>query len=360
MAKKLYEESNIQAIANALRGKCGTTCGYKTCDMAAAIESISTGGSDATIRLDAVMTLNNKNAGVVNRGVINLLGSNTLTLDAASLGDTASYGVCAELFYGDGDVANSPYITDATWNQIVLGNDFSVMLQNSTNTGRANRMFYNCKDITKCPDWVQYLAPTFVEGMFSACDNLVTIPEFKTNSMGLLTADNYNSASSHCSYMFENCYKLTSIPTSVLKGMKHQGHTFTNYRASFYYYAFYNCKSLTAINELGVETCFSTDSTYCNMFYETFRYCDALSSMTFETNNGSPIATDWHHQSINLYNTGTNYNHDSMVETINSLPDTSSGTGSNTIYFSSANGGSALTEEEIAVATARGWTVTLS
>lgn len=44
MAKKLYEESNIQAIADAIRGKCGTTCGYKTCDMAAAIDSITTGG----------------------------------------------------------------------------------------------------------------------------------------------------------------------------------------------------------------------------------------------------------------------------------------------------------------------------
>lgn len=43
MAKKLYEEEEIRAIANALRGKCGTTCGYKVCDMAAAIETIQGG-----------------------------------------------------------------------------------------------------------------------------------------------------------------------------------------------------------------------------------------------------------------------------------------------------------------------------
>ena len=64
------------------------------------------------------------------------------------------------------------------------------------------------------------------------------------------------------------------------------------------------------------------------------------------------------------------YNHDSAVETINSLPDTSaylaSDGGTNTIKFLGASGSatdggaiSTLTAEEIAVATAKGWTVTL-
>lgn len=59
------------------------------------------------------------------------------------------------------------------------------------------------------------------------------------------------------------------------------------------------------------------------------------------------------------------YNHDSAVETINSLPDTSA-YGTNTIKFygimgSLTDGGAinTLTEEEIAVATAKGWTVSL-
>ena len=64
------------------------------------------------------------------------------------------------------------------------------------------------------------------------------------------------------------------------------------------------------------------------------------------------------------------YNHDSAVATINSLPDTSaylaSASGTNTIKFNGAAGSATdggaintLTEEEIAVATAKGWTVTL-
>lgn len=47
MAKKLYEESNIQAIADSIRAKNGTTTTYKTSEMAAAIDSITTGGGDS-------------------------------------------------------------------------------------------------------------------------------------------------------------------------------------------------------------------------------------------------------------------------------------------------------------------------
>lgn len=63
------------------------------------------------------------------------------------------------------------------------------------------------------------------------------------------------------------------------------------------------------------------------------------------------------------------YNHDSAVETLNSLPDTSeylaTAGGTNTIQFIGYQGAltdggaiNTLTEEEIAVATAKGWTVT--
>ena len=43
MSNKLYEESSVQSIADAIRGKNGTTTKYKIGEMAAAIEAISTG-----------------------------------------------------------------------------------------------------------------------------------------------------------------------------------------------------------------------------------------------------------------------------------------------------------------------------
>jgi hypothetical protein len=69
---------------------------------------------------------------------------------------------------------------------------------------------------------------------------------------------------------------------------------------------------------------------------------------------------DWFTCDINY----SRYNHDSAVATINSLPDTSTAGGTNTIKFKGQAGAltdggaiNTLTEEEIAVATAKGWTV---
>lgn len=47
MAKKLYEESNIQAIANAIRAKNGLATTYTVSEMAAAILALSTGGGES-------------------------------------------------------------------------------------------------------------------------------------------------------------------------------------------------------------------------------------------------------------------------------------------------------------------------
>lgn len=48
---KLYEDTNIKAIADAIRAKNGTTNTYKTSEMAEAIANIPTGGGDATANL---------------------------------------------------------------------------------------------------------------------------------------------------------------------------------------------------------------------------------------------------------------------------------------------------------------------
>ena len=49
MAQKLYEESNIQAIANAIRSKLGISSKMRTSEMASKINSISSGGSSTGV-----------------------------------------------------------------------------------------------------------------------------------------------------------------------------------------------------------------------------------------------------------------------------------------------------------------------
>lgn len=56
MSKKLYEESSIQDIANAIRSKNGTTDTYKVSEMASAINDISVGSSDAVLYTPQTLT----------------------------------------------------------------------------------------------------------------------------------------------------------------------------------------------------------------------------------------------------------------------------------------------------------------
>jgi hypothetical protein len=182
------------------------------------------------------------------------------------------------------------------------------------------------------------------------------------------------------------------------------------------YYALYNntfknCYVLDELIDFPVNT---NGIPTRNLFANTFSGCYRLKDLIFATQNGTPYVAQWTGQTIDLtsvgygtsdfsftsYNSGittakgvtndstyyslrndpdwyttnvnySRYNHDSAVNTINSLPDTSAYLatkgGTNTIKFkglsgSSTDGGAinTLTEAEIAVATAKGWTVTLS
>ena len=211
----------------------------------------------------------------------------------------------------------------------------------------------------------------------------------------------------------QNMYSLRKAPSkNILKLLK-------NYYSTSYMYAMYpslfsGCSSLDEITDLLIDGMNYTS----NAFSSTFSNCTRLKRITFETNeDGSAKIANWKGQTITLtgrlgtatttdknnilnYNSGitadkevrtdeqyaalkndpdwfatlesySRYNHDSAVETINSLPDTSAflaaNGGTNTIKFQSGAGSNTdggaintLTEAEIAVAAAKGWTVTLS
>lgn len=243
-----------------------------------------------------------------------------------------------------------------------------------------------------------------VKGMtartFADCNNLSQIPaSFFTDYT--YTKGNFQS-------MCEKCYCLRSIDTSFMEQIT------TLYTGSLYgntfTYAFKNCEQL---DELNLPIRDTTTEITVNMFYQAFDNMYRIKKLTFDAPNG----VKWKNQTIDLssyfgyiganktpphlkengYNTTitadkvmtastmtsligdadayptavntSRYNHDSAVQTLNSLPDTSayltSAGGTNTIKITKNLGSltgsstSDLTEEEIAVATAKGWTVTL-
>lgn len=242
--------------------------------------------------------------------------------------------------------------------------------------------------------------------MFSYCNYLKTIPNDYFwrivpnkdfwDKQATLTSQSHNS-------LFNGCYSLREHPDiSMLGG------AWTSAYSNIYYNLFYNCYALDKVENLLVLS----NSITSNYFNSTFYNCFMLKELTFETNeDGTPKTANWKNQTIDLtgwvgyvsgssnalylYNSGitadkrvsddatyqalkndpdwhsnlnnySRYNHDSAVNTINSLPDCSA-YGTNIIKFVGAAGAltdggaiNTLTEEEIAVAAAKGWTVSLS
>lgn len=242
-----------------------------------------------------------------------------------------------------------------------------------------------------------------VKGMtaytFGRCNNLSQIPtSFFTD---------YNFTTGYFYGMCSNCWCLRSIDTTFMEQFT------TLYTASLYAntfaYAFKNCEQL---DELNIPIRDTTTEITVNMFYGTFDNMYRIKKLTFD----APNPVKWKNQVIDLskyfgysdnnrpphlnedgYNTTitadkimtpstmtsligdpdayptavntSRYNHSSAVETLNSLPDTSaylaSSSGTNTIKIKKNLGGLSgsstndLTAEEIAVATAKGWTVSL-
>jgi hypothetical protein len=205
---------------------------------------------------------------------------------------------------------------------------------------------------------------------------------------------------------FSNCYSLRKFPMSFLA----HGNPYISYSNSIYSALFNGCYVLD--EAVGVPVIHRNATWTSNAFNKTVENCGRLKRFTFETNeDGTPIKVDgWSKQTIDLsktgwitydswvtsYNSGiksgflvnsdstyaslkttedwftakadySRYNKDSAVETINTLPDLSGGKGSNTIKFKGAAGAktdegaiNTMTEAEIAVATAKGWTVTFA
>ena len=272
----------------------------------------------------------------------------------------------------------------------------------NTTTCSCNNLFYACielkeigKIVNMCPDNINY--------MFYACNRLRYLPQFENINLTQFQAQSYSSGIS----VFKECYSLHSIPEDLLKQL-YQPKITSIYR-SFFHDNFRDCYALDEIKGLNPQTGTITS----NLFSGSFNYCGRVKNIIFAVQeDGAPYIVNWRNQVINLtsllgylsrrgdilnYNSGitadkevvddatyqalkgnpdwfscniaySRYNHDSAVATINTLPDTSaylaSGGGTNTIKFkgesgSATDGGAinTLTEAEIAVATAKGWSV---
>lgn len=379
MANVIINDTNLTNIANAIRGKNGTTTTYKPSEMAAAITAISGGGGGSGVPAEALVLS----------------------------------GDCAYRFYNNNwnwfwntykDSITSSDITGArSMFHSFYGAASSVVLNFRANYSvKTDYMFYNCSN--KAVSKIVNLKPNSMSDMFQQY-GATTLPEFENLNMSEIQASNYET----CSRMFQYCKRLRSIPEDFLKQL--YSSTSSSY-SNHLYGQFDNCFALDEVKGLRVST--SSNITE-NFFRSTFNRCCRVKDIIFATQeDGTPYTANMKNQNIELnhfvgyfqmysdgygvaelpesaaikdaetYATNKNnpdswtamseysrYNHTSAVNTINSLPDTSAfltaNGGTNTITFhptsgSLTDGGAVetLTEEEIAVAAAKGWTVAYS
>ena len=298
-------------------------------------------------------------------------------------------------------------ITDCKWafrNSYSLTSiPFNINCENSSQYN-FERIFDSCGNITNIGKIIN-ARPNNMSQMFNYCIKLRYLPEFV--NLNLSGMNNWINASFDS--MFSYCYSLREIPEDFLKQL-YGAMTITSY--TLFSSGFDHCYVLDEIRGLNPQTGTITS----NAFYYTFGYCSRVKDIIFATqDDGTPYTVNQNNQTIDLsnylgyvsknshilnYNSGitadkeviddttyqalknnpdwwtknvaySRYNHNSAVNTINSLPDTSAfiatNGGTNTIKFKGAAGSATdggaintLTEEEIAVATAKGWTVSLS
>ena len=258
-----------------------------------------------------------------------------------------------------------------------------------------DEMFSYCEKLENISDITNLYTGT-LKLLFLYCKRLRYLPNFINCNFSEIV-DLHNT--------FDVCYSLRSIPESLLKSIIiNKANTYA------FQWTFENCFALDEIRGINLKNAQAT----IHMFVGTFNGCSRVKDVIFATQeDGTPYTCNISSQTIFLtsyvgyaerkaqvlnFNSGitadkevtddasyqllkndpdwftcdvnySRYNHDSAVRTINSLPDTSaylaSAGGTNAIKFEGASGTntdggaiSNLTAEEIAVATAKGWTVT--
>lgn len=237
MAKGLVSDTNLTAIANAIRSKNGSSDTYTPATMATAISNIPTSQVDETTALQYM--LNNKtNYTGIAAGLGNLTAIPTFTQpDGVKVFTGAFYG-CTSLL-------------DASSIDVSDGNEFENMFRgcsslttlptfpqstgSSTYSGKRAGMFYGCTSLTSAPS-MDYAWFTDVNSMFRGCKNISTVTIRKSTSAS--TTLKFTS----CSAMFYGC---TSLSTVVLdfNGTGTHADSCTDLSSMFY-----NCSALTSIS----------------------------------------------------------------------------------------------------------------
>lgn len=236
-------------------------------------------------------------------------------------------------FAGGGDIA----ITDASY-LFYKGarlDNIDELISKFKNITSTKNMFNDCQKITEVPMF-DTSNVTDMSQMFYNCKAITEVPMFDTSNV------------TDMNQMFDTCLKITEIPSFNTNNATNMANMFNK------------CSTLKTIPILDFSKV--NDVSYCldqcSSLVSLGGFKDLGKSFSQKTNN-------YYKYKLNLYESAsTQLTHDSLMNVINNLYDLN-------LTYDVANGGTLytqslvlgatnlakLTEEEIAIATNKGWTV---
>ena len=382
MSKYVIDSSTLTSIADAVRTKGGTTDPIVVSDIPTAITNLPSGGG-GDLPEEAFTISGNCSYRFANNGwnwFIEKFGDK-ITTEKISSAQYMFPNVSLEKIPFDINLSTSGNINI---DNIFYNSNIKTLPYINGKIQNAAHLFDYCKYLNSIPeDWAEHIDWSYFQSytystrgyIFQYCNSLRHIPEslmavlYGTVGTGVTTVSHY------C--QFNCCYSLDEINNVV----PHQA-TLTANRLASMFFSCWRLKNATfALQDDGTPYTVNWKSQVADLTSNVGYAFENNKSYILDYNSGitadkevTNYATyqalkndpDWFTCDVNY----SRYNHDSAVATINSLPDTSAylatAGGTNTIKFrgqagASTDGGAinTLTEEEIAVAAAKGWTVTL-
>ena len=196
----------------------------------------------------------------------------------------------------------------------------TIPLINTSNVTNMSYMFFGCSSLTTIP-LINTSNVANMSGMFRDCTHLTTIPLIDTSNV----TDMYN--------MFNNCTQLTTIPlidTSNVTDMDNM---------------FHSCRLLQSIPLLDCSKVKYMSNMFGSSDNTTLTEIGGFKNLKISITS-------------NFLDKAPNLTTESLMNVINNVYDlTGNGLSGQTLKFGSTNLNK-LTEEQIAVATTKGWTLT--
>lgn len=382
MSKVLVEEGNLTNIANAIRTKGNTTALYKPGEMAAAISNLSTSTSVYVPTQEDLTFTNCQSRYLFTGNQFSWIFNNYKDKKIRFTGDCHN---TQSLFYGceqedlsnvifedchsgsgpeygglglaqlleDSKTKYPPKIKNCDINSLVGAFRYARVLKTLPS-------FENCT----IPYWAGY------EVIVQMIQDAYSLEDVNFDLSKTIKLRDTNSYTGFYKEVIQNCYNLKSVVFSlplVQESPVTQYNQFNNFIAScprLRHLKFKNYLPSLQMKSQVIDT--TAFVGYSQQWVDTEYFLtdkEITNDVSYQALKNDPDA--WTRDSYYSF-----YNHDSAVETINSLPDTSAFLaeqgGTNTIKFEgrtglSTDGGAinTMTAEEIAVATAKGWTVAL-